>query len=142
MFSGDGGQTLLIGDVLDAMDGVNDGSANCPVVNIVNNVPDPVALKQVFDDPNCFSFREMFPGGFTPQFGGNVLDASAGGGHQGPHGLAASFGTRAPATGRNLVGFLHLQHGQRGARARRLPRTFDPGLYNQEELNVNRGSLL
>ena len=44
VFSGDRGETLLIGDVLDARDGVNDGSANCPVVRITNNVPDPVAL--------------------------------------------------------------------------------------------------
>ena len=31
-------------------------------------VADPAALRQVFDDPNCFSFRERFPGGFTPNF--------------------------------------------------------------------------
>jgi len=41
VFSIDGGETLLIGDVLDARDDVLDGSANCPVVRIVNNVPDP-----------------------------------------------------------------------------------------------------
>ena len=83
VFSGDRGATLLIGDVLDARDGILDGSANCPVVNVTNNVPDPAALRQVFDDPNCFSFQEMFPGGFTPQFGGNVLDASVVGGLRG-----------------------------------------------------------
>ena len=83
VFSGDDGETLLIGDVLDAMDGVNDGSANCPVVNIVNNVPDPVALQRVFADPNCFSFRELFPGGFTPSFGGEAQDMSVVGGVRG-----------------------------------------------------------
>ncbi len=83
VFSGDDGETLLIGDVLDAMDGVNDGSANCPVVNIVNNVPDPVALQRVFTDPNCFSFRELFPGGFTPSFGGEAQDMSVVGGVRG-----------------------------------------------------------
>ena len=30
------------------------------------------ASKRVFDDPNCFSFRERFPGGFTPNFGGEA----------------------------------------------------------------------
>ncbi len=67
VFSLDGGQTLLIGDALQA-GGM--GSANCPTVAITDNVADPVALQQVFDDPNCFSFRERFPGGFTPGFGG------------------------------------------------------------------------
>ena len=83
VFSGDDGETLLIGDVLDAMDGVNDGSANCPVVNIANNVPDPLALQRVFADPNCFSFRELFPGGFTPSFGGEAQDMSVVGGVRG-----------------------------------------------------------
>ncbi len=48
----DGGRTLLIGDVLDARDGVLDGSANCPVVTITNDVPDPSALDQVLANPN------------------------------------------------------------------------------------------
>ena len=39
IYSLDEGQTLLIGDVLDARDGVVDGSANCPTVRISNNVP-------------------------------------------------------------------------------------------------------
>jgi len=27
-------------------------------------------------DPNCFSFNELFPNGFTPRFGGNITDNS------------------------------------------------------------------
>ena len=80
VFSADGGKTLLIGDVL-AANGT--GSANCPTVAITNNVADPVALQQVFDDPNCFSFRELFPGGFTPSFGGKAQDMSVVGGVRG-----------------------------------------------------------
>ena len=77
VFSGDGGETLLIGDVLRANE---TGSANCPTVAITDNVADQVALRQVFDDPNCFSFRERFPGGFTPNFGGEAQDMSFVGG--------------------------------------------------------------
>jgi iron complex outermembrane receptor protein len=76
VFSGDGGETLLIGDLLDAQDGVLDGSAGCPTVTITDNVPDPTALAAVLADPNCFSFQELFPGGFTPNFGGDVQDTS------------------------------------------------------------------
>ncbi|HJX27644.1 MAG TPA: TonB-dependent receptor plug domain-containing protein [Thermoanaerobaculia bacterium] len=66
VFSNDGGQTLLIADLADARDGVLDGSAHCPVVAVHNGVPDPAALARVFADPDCFSFQELFPGGFTP----------------------------------------------------------------------------
>ena len=44
IYSLDGGQTLLIGDVLAANDM---GSANCPTVAITDNVPDQAALAQV-----------------------------------------------------------------------------------------------
>ena len=80
VFSLDGGETLLIGDALLA---AGMGSANCPTVTITGNVADPVALQQVFDDPNCFSFRERFPGGFTPSFGGEAQDMSLVGGVRG-----------------------------------------------------------
>ncbi|MEM7277527.1 MAG: TonB-dependent receptor plug domain-containing protein, partial [Pseudomonadota bacterium] len=60
VFSGDGGATLLIGDLTPT-----DGLA-CPTVAVTNNVPDPTALGQVFADPNCFSFQEIFPGGVKP----------------------------------------------------------------------------
>ena len=83
VFSDDGGQTLLIGDALDARDGILDGSANCPVVPIVDHVPDQAALGRVSSDPNCFSFQELFPGGFTPNFGGFYIDNSLVGGMRG-----------------------------------------------------------
>ena len=80
VYSVDGGETLLVGDVL-AAQGM--GSANCPIVAINNGTPDPVAFGQVQSDPNCFTFHQPFlgapeglPGGFTPQFGGDVLDYS------------------------------------------------------------------
>ena len=135
VFSGDGGQTLLIGDVLDARDGILDGSANCPVVNVVNNVPDPVALRRVFDDPNCFSFQEMFPGGFTPQFGGNVLDASVVGGLRGRTDSGISWDA-STSFGKNQVDFF-IYNTVNAALGPQTPTNFDPGLYNQEELNFN-----
>ena len=59
VFSGDGGDTLLVGDVLAA---TGRGSANCPTVAIVNNAPDPVAFGQVTENPNCFTFHQPFLG--------------------------------------------------------------------------------
>ena len=84
----DGQRILLVGDMLDAADSVLDGSAGCPEVPVTDDgvVMDQAALNQVLSDPNCFSFRELFPGGFTPQFGSNVLDASAVAGLKGTSG--------------------------------------------------------
>ena len=53
--------TLLVGD----LDGVGQGS-ECAPVPIINDRPDQEAWLRVRDDPNCFSFLKMFPGGFTP----------------------------------------------------------------------------
>ena len=114
VYSVDGGRTLLVGDVLDAQDGVLDGSAGCPVVEIVDHVPDPVAMARVLGDPNCFTFQKMFPGGFTPQFGGDAQDASVVAGLRGDTGGRAAVGRERrlrPARGR----LLHPQHRERVA---------------------------
>ena len=73
----DGTPTVKVADL------TADGSGNCPVVRIVNNVPDSAALAAIRSDPNCYSLIERFPGGFTPQFGGFVHDLSIAGGIRG-----------------------------------------------------------
>ncbi|WP_419940391.1 TonB-dependent receptor [Candidatus Palauibacter sp.] len=135
VFSGDGGESLLIGDVLDARDGVVDGSANCPEVRITNNVPDPVALARVFADPNCFSFQEMFPGGFTPQFGGNVTDWSFVSGVKG--GNDSGFTWDASASFGNHTTDFFIYNTVNAALGPETPTDFDAGLYTQQEFNLN-----
>ena len=135
IYSLDGGETLMIADVLDARDGVVDGSANCPTVRITDNVPDQAALARVFEDPNCFSFREIAPGGFTPQFGGVVTDMSVVGGVRGilANGLnwdaSASYGAH-----ESDFFFKNTVNASLGSET---PRDFDPGLYRQEDVNLN-----
>ena len=135
VFSNDGGETLLIGDVLDSRDGVLDGSARCPVVRITGNRPDPAALARVFADPNCFSYQELFPGGFTPQFGGDVLDYSAVAGIRGQMKNRLSWDLSA-GFGSNEVDFFIL-NTVNASLGPDTPTEFDPGLYRQEEVNVN-----
>ena len=60
-----------------------DMSGNCPVVRIVDYVADPDALAAIRTDPNCYSLIEKFPGGFTPNFGGQIADLSLVGGVRG-----------------------------------------------------------
>jgi iron complex outermembrane recepter protein len=68
VFSNDGGQTLEVVDTTGA-GGCNNvaisGLNHQQITNAVNALPD-----------NCFTFFQMFPGGFTPNFGGNIVDTS------------------------------------------------------------------
>ena len=134
IYSLDDGQTLLVGDRLWAQSGVP-GAGNCPTVPIVNNVPNQAALAQVAADPHCFTFRELAPGGFTPQFGGVVSDASvvAGLRRTAENGLtwdaSASYGVH-----ESDFFFLNTVNASLGLDT---PREFDPGLYRQEEVNLN-----
>ena len=73
VFTADRGRTLLIGDVAAAR---GEPSANCPTVAVTDHVPDSIARGRVMADPDCFSFQEIFPGGFTPNFGGSVSDGT------------------------------------------------------------------
>ena len=135
VFSADGGRTLLIGDALDAQDGVADGSAGCPAVSVAGDRPDQAALAQVFADPRCFSFQELLPGGFTPQFGGDVRDASAVGGARGelPGGVLwdASAGVGASAVDFFIYDTVNASLGPA------TPTAFDPGRYGQHEVGLN-----
>ena len=67
VFSTDGGETLLVGNL---------AGGEYPNIPITDNQPDPEELAKVFADPNLFTFQEMFPGGFTPRFGADAVDSS------------------------------------------------------------------
>lgn len=134
VFSLDAGETLLVGDLLDAQDGVLDGSAGCPVVRVTDGLPDPAALQQVLSDPNCFTFQELFPGGFTPQFGGDVRDASLVVGVEGQVGrlqwdVSGNYGS-------NEVDFF-IFNTVNASLGRATPTAFDPGLYRQVDIDLN-----
>ena len=135
IFSLDSGRTLLVGDALDARDGVRDGSAGCPTVTVTDDRPDPAALAQVFADPDCFNFQEIAPGGFTPSFSGVITDVSAVAGlrRTAANGLTwdASAGYGAHQADFFLYNTVNASLGPD------TPRDFDPGLYRQAEVNLN-----
>ena len=132
VFSGDGGRTLLVGDVLAAR---GEGPAGCPTVTVTGDVPDPAALRAVLDDPHCFSFQERFPGGFTPRFGGVAEDASVVGGLRGQ--LAGGVLWDASVTaGANTADF-SIRNTVNASLGPETPTTFDVGLYGQREVGVN-----
>ena len=150
----DGERILLIGDMLDAADGVLDGSAGCPEVRVSDDgvVLDQAAFGQIMNDPNCFSFRKLFPGGFTPQFGSYVKDASAVAGLKGASGdlawdasaswgnsnmdfymyntVNASLGPNQPCAGSDRELSFVVPEQQ-------CTPWFHPGIYDQQEMNFN-----
>ena len=68
----DGEQLLLVGDL------TGDMSGNCPTDIVVgaNVLENPRYINEVANNPDCFAFNEILPGGFTPRFGGTVTDMS------------------------------------------------------------------
>ncbi len=135
VFSDDGGATLLIGDLFAAGVTADDGMGACPEVTITDDVPDPTALAEVFAREQCFSFQEVFPGGFTPRFGGDVSDISATAGVRGElgNGLRYDFSLGA---GRNEVDFF-IRNTVNASLGPATPTAFDPGAYIQLENAVN-----
>lgn len=73
---------FLVGDMT-PNDGINcEGGVDFGGTGAVNNpiavgAPDQVArMASVLADPNCFSFLEKFPGGYSPRFGSDVTDTA------------------------------------------------------------------
>ena len=125
----DGNPTVKVADL--SADGM---SGNCPAIPVVDNVADAAAIAAVAANPNCFSFIERFPGGFTPQFGGDVVDLSLALGLRGN--LANDwFYDVSLAVGRNEVE--HFMHNtinpQLAGQGVNIPTTYFPQAYVQAD---------
>ena len=122
--------SLLVGD----LDGVGQGS-ECAPVPIIDNKPDEEAWLQIRDDPNCFSFLKMFPGGFTPRFGGFTTDESI---------LLGLKGFAAETLGWSLSASYGRHHADyfifntvNASMGPDTPTSFNPGDYIQTDVNLN-----
>ncbi|WP_240224140.1 TonB-dependent receptor plug domain-containing protein [Rheinheimera hassiensis] len=73
VFSNDDGESLLVVDLTDVGNGGVGGCQNIALSGLDYQQID--AAVQALPD-NCFTFFSMFPGGFTPNFGGNITDTS------------------------------------------------------------------
>lgn len=123
----------LVGDITGNMSG------NCPQTDGMNqnglNIYDVAGLTAVSANPNCFVFNEMFPGGFTPRFGGVVEDSSLVAGLKGEtrkninYDLTASYG-------RNEADF-YINNTINASLGPNTPTSFKPGKYVQMERGVS-----
>ncbi len=140
----DGTPSLLVGDRVwaetapegrEPPPGREPGAGGCPVIPIVNNVPDASALAAVEADPNCFTLYSRFPGGFTPQFGGDLIDYSIVGGLRGfaQNGFAwdASISRGTSEIDQFIFDTVNASLGSD------TPTSFRPGIYRQDETNLN-----
>jgi len=131
----DGRATLLVGD----LDGVGTG-VECPTVFISANVlADPV-YQQIADNnttvgQNCFAFNEMFPGGFTPRFGGTITDASIVMGTKGELDNELTYDVSINL-GQNEVDF-SIRNTINPSMGPESPTSFKPGRYTQLEKTLD-----
>jgi iron complex outermembrane receptor protein len=125
VFSPDGGATRLVGDI------TPDGSGNCPTVP----VGDDAALAAVIADPDCFVFNEIFPGGFTPNFGAETEDFSLVVGTRGT--LDSGLGYDVSGSiGYNDADFF-INNTVNASLGPQTPTRFNPGAYTQFDKNFN-----
>ena len=127
-----GTPSLLVGDRVWADTGAAGGCATIP---ITANVPDAAALAAVAADPNCFTLYSRFPGGFTPQFGGDLIDYSLVSGLRGfmNNGLIwdASVSIGRSEVDQFIFDTVNASLGYD------TPTSFKPGSYRQDEVNLN-----
>lgn len=136
VYSGDGGETLLVAD----LDGLDNG-IECPIVNITTGnvlgqddyglIADPnTAVGQ-----NCFAFNEVLPGGFTPNFGGNIVDTSLTMGTRGEFSDTLSYDVSG-SVGRNESSYV-IYNTLNASLGPESPRDFHPGKHVQLEKFFN-----
>lgn len=136
VYSIDGGETLLVGDVAQA----GGADRTCAVVPAnVPNVLDTQAYQDMVADPNCFSMNQIFPGGYTPAFGGNITDTSLTAGVKGDikSGILKDwFFDLSGSVGRNESDF-NLSNTLNPSLGLATPTKFDTGKYIQLEKTFN-----
>ena len=153
IFSNDDGATLLVGDLRGLTAEMVDWGArkaaaeaaeeeftelsphDADDIPITNHVPDPERLQTVKNDPNLFTFQETFPGGFTPRFGADTLDASFLVGMKGT--IVEDLGWDLSASyGRHASDFF-IKNTVNASLGPDTPTEFDPGDYIQADTNIN-----
>ncbi|MDE2851173.1 MAG: TonB-dependent receptor [Acidobacteriota bacterium] len=139
VFSNDRGGSILVGDRLWASTGVA-GAGGCPALSVVSagdggTAPDPAALAAIEADPNCFTLYSRFPGGFTPQFGGDLTDSSIVAGVRGYLDSGMTWDLSVNVGSSEVDQFIY--NTVNASLGYDTPTSFNPGIYEQTDTNVN-----
>ena len=135
VYSNDDGKTLLVGDLNP------DDNISCPVVDITsdNVTKQQNYIRDVLNRADCFAFTEMLPAGFTPSFGGNIIDQSITAGTNGVFQMDMLQDVEydfSLSRGRNASRYF-ISNTINASLGPDSPRDFSPGKYIQEETNFN-----
>ena len=128
----DGSDIRLIADAGQAAGGDRTCASNVDATagNLVGT-----ALDAYLSDDNCFVFNELFPGGFTPSFGGDVTDWSIASGVSGTMDSGTSYDISVHV-GENRSDFF-IMNTVNPSLGPQSPTQFNPGSYIQLEKNFN-----
>jgi len=133
VYSNDGGETLLIGDIAEA----SGAARTCLDVPITsdNVLTQDNYITNVANNDNCFSFNELLPGGFTPNFGGSIVDTSLTMGTRGEFdsGITYDF---SGSVGYNQSSYV-IYDTVNASLGLDTPRDFNPGKHTQLEKTFN-----
>jgi len=133
VYSGDEGASILIADIAQA----GGAERTCQPVAITsdNVLTQQNYLDNVANNANCFSFNEMAPGGFTPNFGGNIIDSSITMGTRGEmkNGIMYDF---SGSVGLNESTYV-IYNTLNASLGPESPRDFSPGKHTQLEKTFN-----
>ncbi len=116
-----------------------DNGVPCPTM-IAGDAASNALLAQVMDNSTaigaeCFVFNELFPGGFTPRFGGKLTDFAGVAGVRGETAYGMSWDISA-GLGYNDVDFF-IRDTVNASLGPQTPTEFDPGAYTQFDKNFN-----
>ena len=113
-----------------------DDGASCPAITPTDDFFSPEEARAYMDaNPNCFVFNERFPGGFTPQFKGEVSD------HAATAGLRGAFDSGLTWDASYTLGQSKIDFSMRDTINASLgpdtPTQFELGSYTQTEQTAN-----
>ncbi len=133
VYSGDGGDSILIADIAQA--GGADRTCQDVAITSANVLTQQNYIDNVANNDNCFSFNEMLPGGFTPNFGGNIIDTSITMGTRGEfdNGVMYDF---SGSIGMNESSYV-IYDTLNASLGPETPRDFNPGKHRQLEKTIN-----
>lgn len=121
-----------------------DNTGNCPTLLIPDAsaadyedqlAADNAALAELSANPDCFVFNELFPGGFTPRFGGTMTDIAGTAGVRQTSDNGWNWDVSVSA-GLNDADFF-IANTVNASLGAATPTTFDPGKYTQLDQSFN-----
>jgi len=133
VYSNDDGASLLIGDVAQAAGA--DRTCQPVAITTANVLTQDNYIDNVANNDNCFAFNQLAPGGFTPNFGGNIVDTAITVGTRGELDNGVMYDVSG-SVGMNESSYV-IYNTVNSSLGINTPRDFEPGKHKQLEKTFN-----